>query len=55
MILIILFNRPLSPRGKLIINSYIYSINTSVYTPKSTKNFNKLNTVYLVRVPLLLE
>ncbi len=53
--LIILFNRPLSPRGKLIINSYIPSINTSVYTPKSIKNSGRLSTVYLVRVPLLLD
>ncbi len=53
--LIILPNRPLSPRGKLIINGYIPSINTSVYTPKSIKNFSRLSTVYLVRVLLLLN
>jgi hypothetical protein len=53
--LIILPNRPLSLRGKLIINGYIPSINTSIYTPKSIKNFNKLSTVYLVKVLLLLD
>jgi len=53
--LIILPNRPLSLKGKLITNGYISSINISVYTPKSIKNFNKLNTVYLAKVLLLLN
>jgi len=45
----------LSPRGKLIINNYIPSINISVYTPKSIKNFSKLNIVYLAKVSFLLN
>jgi len=53
--LIILLNRPLSLKGNLITNGYIPSINTSVYTPKSIKNFNKLNIVYLARVLFLLN
>jgi len=53
--LIILLNRPLFLKGKLIINDYIPLINTSVYTPKSIKNFSRLSTIYLVRVPFLLD
>ena len=53
--LIILLNRPLSPRGKLITNDYIPSINISIYTSKSTKNFSRLSIIYLAKVPLLLD
>ncbi len=53
--LIILPNRPLSPKGKLITNDYILSISISVYTPKSIKNSGRLNIIYLARVPLLLD
>jgi len=53
--LIILPNRPLSPKEKLITNGYIPSINTSVYTPKSIKNFSKLNIIYLAKISFLLD
>ncbi len=53
--LIILLNRLLSFKGKLIINSYIPSINTSVYTPKSIKNFSRLNIIYLAKILFLLN